>query len=156
MTPSLGTMVGLPILLLAALAAVIVGVLLWRYRHRAVDDDNEVFVIASAFGCWVLAAGFLIGTAIGMWPYSSEYHVWRTTTGTVKTMDSRMVSAGDNGMEQRFVVTFADGRQRACDDTRCTTVKPGDVLTLKCKRHYQWGGTPGWDCNWVGNERPGA
>lgn len=155
MTPSLGTVVGLPILLLVIIAADVGGLLLWRHRSHADDMDRWLFT-GGAIGCWVLAAGFLIGTAVGMWPYSGEYHAWHTTTGKVRAMDSRMVSSGDHGMEQRFVVTYADGRQRACDDTRCTTVKPGDVLTLKCKRHYQWGGTPGWDCNWVGSERPGA
>lgn len=103
MTPSLGTMVGLPILLLVIIAAVVGGWLLWRYRRDVTDIDHWLFT-GSAIGCWVLAGGFLVGTAIGMWPYSGEYHAWHTTSGTVKAMDSRMVSSGDNGMEQRFVV----------------------------------------------------
>ncbi|MFE9099882.1 hypothetical protein [Actinomadura geliboluensis] len=152
MTPSLGTLIGLPILLLAAAAAAAAGVLLWRYRHRASRTDRPT-VTALALGAYALTAALLIGTAIGMWPYSGEYHSWRDTTGTVQALDARLVSAGDSSMNQRFVVTFTDGRQRACDDTRCATVKPGDRLTLKCKRAYQWGSTPGWDCNWVGNAR---
>lgn len=152
MTPSLGTIIALPVLLLLAAISGVAGLLLWRYRRRADEFDRPV-VIGGAAGAWVLAACLLAGTAIGMWPYKAEYHAWQTTSGTVKTIDARMVAAGDAGMEQRFVVTYTDGRQRACDDTRCATVKPGDTLTLKCKRAYQWGATPGWDCNWVGNRR---
>lgn len=154
MTPSLGTIIGLPILLILAVGSAVAGLLIWRYRLRA-DDFDGPFFAGFAIGAWVLAAVLAIGTAIGMWPYKAEYHAWRTTSGTVKAMDSRLVASGDKGaMTQRFVVTYTDGRQRACDDTRCATVKPGDVLTLNCKRAYQWGATPGWDCNWLDNRKP--
>jgi hypothetical protein len=152
MTPSLGTIIGLPVLLILIIAAAVTGALFWRARR---GDSDDLFWAGFAIAAWGTAACLIIGTAIGMWPYKGEYHAWSTTSGTVKAVDSRLVSAGDKGgMNQRFVVTFTDGRQRACDDTRCTTVKPGDMLTLKCKRAYQWGATPGWDCNWLDNRKP--
>lgn len=154
MTPSLGTIIGLPVLLLLAVAFVVAGVLLWRCRRNADDFDAPV-LLGFAVAAWAVAVCLVIGSAVGMWPYKAEYHAWNTTSGTVKAVDSRLVAAGDEGgMNQRFVVTFTDGRQRACDDTRCSTVKPGDALTLKCKRAYQWGATPGWDCNWLDNRKP--
>jgi hypothetical protein len=149
-TPSLGLIIALPALLLAANAAAVTG--LWlRRRARRVEDDFDAtgLRILGTLAC-ITALLIVIGTAFGMWPYKAEYHTWRTTSGTVQAIDSRLVSNGDQGMSQRFVVTFTDGRQRACDDTRCPSVKVGDRLTLKCKRAYQWGATPGWDCNWVG------
>ena len=153
MTVSTGTLIDLPIVLASALAALIGGTYLVRLRSR-VDEIDAPLVFWGGIGCFVLAAGLVIGAAIGMWPYDAEYHEWRTTSGKVKETNSRLVGAGE-GMEQRFVVTFADGRQRACDDTRCSTVKAGDTLTLKCKRAYQWGATPGYDCNWISNEPAG-
>lgn len=150
MTPSLGTIIGLPVLLILIIAAAITGALFWRARQ----NSDDPFWAGSAIAAWVTTACLIIGTAIGMWPYKAEYHAWNSASGTVKAMDARLVSTGEAGMEQRFVVTFTDGRQRACDDTRCATVKPGDVLALKCKRHYQWGATPGWDCNWLDNRKP--
>lgn len=153
MTPALGTLIGLPIMLLSAIVSAVIGVLFWRHRQHAADADISVFTV-SAICAWGIAGAFVISTALGMWPYKTEYHVWATTSGTVKTINSRLVSTGERSMEQRYVVTYTDGRQRACDDTRCTTVRPGDVLTLMCKRDYQWGATPGWDCNWLNNRKP--
>lgn len=150
MTISLGTAVGLPITLLLAVAAAVIAVLLWRWYRRTDDDIDRPIILGGAIVATAAAAALVGGAAIGMWPYEGEYHSWKTTHGTVQAVDSRLVKDGDHGMNQRFVVTFTDGRQRACDDTRCSSVKAGDLLTLNCKRAYQWGATPGYDCNWVG------
>lgn len=149
MTLSLGTMIGLPVTLLFALAAAVVAVFTWRWFRRTDNDIDRPIILGGAIVAAVVAVVLVGGAAIGMWPYDAEYHQWRTTHGTVQAVDSRLVKDGDHGMNQRFVVTFTDGRQRACDDTRCSSVKAGDLLTLKCKRAYQWGATPGYDCNWV-------
>lgn len=146
-TPSMGLVIGLPIMAVIVLILVAVGILMFRV------DDPYGDLMPLGFGALILAVLIMGATAFAMWPYSSEYHEWRPTSGTVAGISSRMVSAGDSSMEQRFVVMFTDGRQRACDDTRCATVKTGDVLSLKCKRAYQWSASPGWDCNWIGVRR---
>lgn len=153
MTPSLGIIIGLPIAGLITLACLIAAAVFFSAGRRTDYDPTELYL--GAAGC-VVGALIVAGiTGVAMWPWAGEYHSWRTTSGTVARIDSRLISAGENaGMNQRFVVTFTDNRQRACDDTRCSTVKIGDRLTLKCKRAYQWGSTPGYDCNWVGNQRP--
>jgi hypothetical protein len=159
MTPdyrwSLGTLIWLPICALLVFACV-VGL---RYARRWLAREKiktgpsydryvgeaRVFMIALA----VVLAGLVGFTAIGMWPYKAEYHQWRDTVGTVETIDSRLLS----GATERFVVTFDDGRQRSCDDTRCAQVAEGDHLALACKRAWQWAGTHGYDCNYV-SHRP--
>lgn len=145
-TWSLGTLIWLPLatLMVAACLAGIPAVLRWGGRNE-IDRGPSIFAAAlSAVAAFLI----LIGTAFGMWPFKAEYHQWRETTGKVRAVSSRIIPAGERSMQQRFVVEYTDGRQRACDDTRCTLVRPGDELTLMCKRAYQWGASPGWDCNW--------
>lgn len=147
-TWSLGTAVGFPILVLSIIALIGGGVWLIR-RGRSVDDDfDRKSVIGLGAGLLVTALAFVVGTGIGMYPYSAEYHQWREDTGTVTSIDSRFTSA-----TQRVVVTLDDDRQRSCDDTRCAEVQVGDELTLSCKRHWQYTGTDGYDCNFVGRTR---
>lgn len=149
-TPSGGMIVWLPVACVLVTALIVAAVITVRVAYR--DDDGEFYFIGGLLATVALLV--IGGTAFGMWPYKAEYHQWRTTSGTVAAIDSRVLADGE-GMTQRFVVTFTDGRQRACDDTRCATVHTGDFLTLRCKRAYQWGATPGWDCNWD-NNRPKA
>lgn len=151
---SLGTLIWLPIcaLLVAACVVAIWWARRWVNREKAKTGpscDRYVgearFALAAA---WVIVALLIGFTATGMWPYKAEYHQWRDTSGTVQTVDSRLLS----GAVERYVVTFDDGRQRSCDDTRCTQVEVGDYLTLACKRAWQWAGTHGYDCNYVSHE----
>lgn len=152
MTPSTGLLIGLPVLILAFLVCV-AGILFFWWLGRTDDrvdaysDAGLWFVLSGLCGAGALAV--VIGSLFGYWPYKTEYHFWKPTSGTVQTVSQRLVSNGDGGMDQRYVVLFTDGRQRSCDDTRCTLVKPGMYLRLKCIRSYQWGGTPGYNCNYV-------
>jgi len=149
---SLGTLIGLP--MLGLLLVILIGLtvwmfILWRGERRKRGGYNEAGAALTLFLLGILAiVSTLGGTAWGMWPYDSEYHQWRETSGTVEAIDSRLVGANKSTTE-RFVVTFDGGRQRACDDTRCAQVHEGDHLTLICKRAWQWAGEHGYDCNYV-------
>jgi nitrogen fixation-related uncharacterized protein len=152
-TWSLGTLIGLPIagFLAVICLAVAVAAFLWR-RSMDLSDYDRTFATGSIVGGIVSLVLVVIATGWFMWPWKAEYHQWRDTSGTVVAVDSRLLSDG-HGTTQRFVVTLDGDRQRACDDTRCAQVKPGDDLTLKCKRAWQWAATPGWDCNFVNVRR---
>jgi hypothetical protein len=150
---SLGTLIGLPLLILLAVACVVAAIIFGR-KARKMKGDNDydaplMFWIGVA--CWVGLICTIGGTLWGMYPYSAEYHQWQTTQGTVEKVGSRFLSSDTEGggSTQRFAVTFTDGRQRSCDDTRCSQIEVGDILTLSCKRAWQFTGTPGYDCNYV-------
>lgn len=153
---SLGTLIGFPLLIVATIILVILAVLLFRKSKTvSLNEDGRILWwcgIVTAFS----ALCMIVGTAWGMWPYSGEYHQWRETTGVVQRVDSRLLASDTQGggTTQRFVVTFTDGRQRSCDDTRCALVKEQDELTLFCKRAWQWTGTPGYDCTYSVDHSP--
>lgn len=146
--PSLGIIIGLPSLgvLLAVCALAFFGFRWWAKNSDSYDHD---LAVAAKWGTLPATGIVLLIAGLAYWPYAWEYHSWQTTTGTIQTVSNRLVSTGDKSMEQRFVVAFTDGRQRACDDSRCSLLRPGMTLTLRCKRAYQWGATPGYDCNYV-------
>jgi hypothetical protein len=147
--PSLGVVVGLPIWGCFTLAALIVGValIIWRCADGTYESDG-----AGGLGAIVVAVGIVsaIGMFFGNYPLSAPYHQWREASGTVQTIDSRLI--GENkSTSTKFVVTFADdpASQYGCNDTRCAGIHVGDHLTLTCKRTNQWFGTDGYDCNFV-------
>lgn len=146
---SLGIIIGLPIiaLVLIGLTAAFFG---FRWWAKSGDTYDHGLAVASKWGTIPIAVIVLIVAAFAYWPFKWQYHSWQKTTGTVQAISKRLVSSGDKSMEERFVVQFADGRQRACDDSRCSLLRSGMTLTLRCKRAYQWGATPGYDCNYVG------
>jgi hypothetical protein len=146
--PSLGMIIGLPIVGLVLVASLISFYAFGRYAKNC-DEIDHGLVVAFKWASPAVAVIVVIATAFACWPFKWEYHSWQTTTGTVQTVSNRLVSTGEKSMEQRFVVAFTDGRQRACDDSRCSLLRPGMTLTLRCKRAYQWGATPGYDCNYV-------
>jgi hypothetical protein len=87
---------------------------------------------------------------------SGDYHAWNVKEGTVERVAKRLVSAGDKGMAERYVVTI-NGRPYGIDDTRAALVEPGDKVSLRCKKDYEWGvprEAHGWACRW--NKVPGA
>lgn len=137
---SLGTIVGLPLMIVGAilLSAAVLGFLLAM--------DLEVGAIVGGVLTLVLS---VVGIAVGMYPYSGQYHHWQEISGKVTSTNSRFLSV-NKGTDQKFVVTF-DGsdQQFGCSDTRCAGVQVGDELSLTCKRVWQWFGTPGYDCNFV-------
>lgn len=146
-TWSLGVLIGLPLTLLLLLACLVLMILgaVWARRD---SDGWQV----TGFGV-VVGAIVLVIAAWRFYPYSAEYHQWQPASGQVESIDSRLVSIGnDKSPSERFVVTLDDGEQYACDDTRCAQVKPGDLLDLSCKRAWQYAGTDGWDCKFYGRE----
>jgi hypothetical protein len=151
---SLGTLIWLPIG--GALLLICIGLAVWlffvwrrlRQSHETWERNDAGPALGLSALAVVCALTLIGGTAWGMWPYSAEYHQWRTESGTVQQIDSRLL-AGQDGPTERYVVTYEDGRQRSCDDTRCAQVGEGDVLTLSCKRAWQWAGSHGYDCNFL-------
>lgn len=154
---SLGTLIGLPMLTLVALIAVVgiyFGARHWRKaagEKGYVQDDYrfEGRLLVGVFSAFLICS--VIATAWGFYPYKAEYHQWRTVSGEVTDVNSRIISTGKSSVNQRFVVEL-DGKAFGCDDTRCASVKVGDVLTLSCKREWQYTGVDGYGCNFISNE----
>lgn len=116
------------------------------------EDDDKFWIGSAVFGVLVgIFASVIYITS--MWPFSWEYHEWRAVSGTVDQVSSRTMSDDNGNMVQRFVVRYGNGDERACDDTRCSLLKPGDQLSLTCKREWQWVGEHGWSCNYVSSKR---
>lgn len=136
---TLGTLIGLPIALLVVL--LILGFAVFAFA----DDERGIAAGATAVALGLVVA---IASPIGMYPYSSEYHQWRTVHGKVEQVSSRLIAA-DKSMSQRFVVVIG-GRPFAVDDTRASLLKAGDTVTLKCKREWQYAAESGWACRWGG------
>jgi apolipoprotein N-acyltransferase len=88
-------------------------------------------------------------------PFKAQYNRYVPVAGTVQQISSRILGDGNNSVTQRFVITFRDGRQRACDDTRCSLVRAGDFVVELCERDFQLN-TPaeGWNCNFISYRRP--
>lgn len=152
--PSLGLLIGLPAGLLAMFITGSLA-LYALHRWRTEDQYGGYHIVAAIAGAGWLGA--LVITGITMWPWSYEYHSWRNVDGQVAEVSSRLISAGDKGgSNQKFVVRFTDGRVRGVQDTRAALLKPGDQLTVRCKRAWQFSGTDGWDCNWVDSTPTGT
>lgn len=145
-----GTLIGLPFLVLTIIFLIWLAWWFIRKSRTARDSIDRTPLRVLSVVSAGLAGLFVVGTLLGMWPYKAEYHQWRETSGVVAEIDSRLLSSGSgNGVSQRFVVTFEDGAQRSCDDTRCAQVEEGDELVLTCKREWQWAGSHGYNCNYV-------
>lgn len=150
MTPSLGLMIGLPIGILITVVLLAAFFIL----RRQIKGGEDFFDGEYKFFSWNALIGAFIAiviTAGAMYPYKMEYHSWTPVEGKVAEVSSRMLKDGD-GMSERYVITFEDGRKRGCDDTRCSGIKPGDTINLTCKREWQFAGQDGWACNWAGEE----
>lgn len=138
-----GAYVGIPLLILAALT--LVGSILW-----AMFGDSDWSPIA-----WFIAIVAALALGFGLvayYPFSSDFHKYYPVTGTVQTVDSRLIGNGDSGVSQRFVVVLKEsGQPFAVDDTRATLLKPGDPVSLRCKREFEFNSVPGWGCKWNAN-----
>ena len=138
MTPTLGVVLGLP---LAAL--LVIGCLIWIiYWFREEEFDL-------AFRGVTLAIAIIVITGLVMWPWKAEYHAYRPIEGTVTSVNSRILPAGE-AVEQKFVVTLeGDPHPYGIQDTRASLLKVGDNVKLRCRKVYQWGSTDhGDDCRW--------
>lgn len=139
---TLGVLIGLPIAIIVAFAVLVVAVIAGLAKEWG-----------TLAGCLGVLAVIAIITGFAFWPYESEYHQWRPHHGTIAAVQSRLVSAGDNGMNQKFVVRFEGNHQEyAVEDTRASLLKKGDKLTISCKKTWQWSAAPGYDCRWWGSE----
>jgi len=125
-----------------AIVAIVSGIM-WLPRRG--DYSAWGFVaLCTAVAC-VVAGG--IGIAGTFPPFSMQYHRYVPYTGTVKQVNSRFIGDGQS-TSQFYPVQFTNGDIRRCDDSRCTALKPGDVVTLLCERTFQFNATEGWSCNW--------
>lgn len=152
-TWSLGVLIGLPVIALILVIGIVVlalAIRAWRSDDGYASEDGKIIALITS-GILVF---LVIGAAVGFYPYKAEYHQWETTTGRVTDVNSRFIGKDGGGSTQRFVATIEGVGERGCDDTRCATVKVGDVLTLTCKREWQFTGTDGYGCNFVEVKRP--
>ena len=143
---SLGVLIGLPVWILTTIA--LVGVTIWLFRHDWDDYDKPYARVFSWIGVGLVGLSVFL-MALGYYPYGAKYHNWQHIGGDVTSTNSRFL-AKSGGTDQKFVVTFKGSPvQYGCNDTRCSTVRVGDRLTLTCKAVFQWFGTDGWDCNFI-------
>lgn len=97
----------------------------------------------------LLAATIGVIAGISYWPFNETYHKWYPVTGTVAEVNQRLISDGNKGMSQRYVIRFREsGELFGCDDTRCALATSGKYLALKCKKEYVFQSDSGWACNY--------
>lgn len=116
--------------------------------YLSVDKFDYLFFRAGWIAAVTASVGVVVATWWGMYPWVAEYHQWVPYSGRVATVDSRLVSSGENASETKYVVTFAgNSQQYGVLDTRMASVRPGDSLSITCVRRWQWSGSHGYDCN---------
>lgn len=121
--------------------------------YMYLTDKFDFFPLGISITTSVLALLVGVGLWWGMYPWRAEYHQWRAVDGEVQTIDKRLVSTGDKSMEDKFVVTFKGNPQEyGVLDTRAASVRPGERLVITCVKRWQYSGTHGYDCNYVGKE----
>lgn len=135
-------LIGLGVLLVAGLGIILTGVRYRLGRERAWP--------------WFLGGALSIALSLVIWwvamafTTSGDYHAWNVKEGDVQRVNKRLVSAGEKGMEERFVVVI-DGQPYGVDDTRAALLRPGDFVSLRCKKEFQWGvprEAHNWACRW--------
>lgn len=143
---ALGTLIGFPVGILITLALAFVTSKIWRaWKAEGGYNNTGEFM---AFTLMALGSTVIAGllTFAAMWPYDSEFHQWRTVSGEVDRVESRLIADGD-GMSERYIVTI-DGLPFAVDDTRAALLGKGDDVRLACKREWQYAAESGWGCRW--------
>lgn len=147
-----GLILALWIFGLIAVLSVILGVsgLVSAIRHNG-EGWGAPAMIAS-LGLIAVSA---LAMVLAWFPFGAQYNRYVPVSGRVTNISSRFISDGSNSVNQRFVVTFANGLQRSCDDSRCALVKPGGTLTVTCERDFQFNApAEGWNCNFVSYKPP--
>lgn len=146
----------------------------WTYETRVafiVMSILALIVLLALILAWLIAwsegnhwigTNWTIGTVLvcipiafiywwSMYPWKAEYHSWRPVSGTVATLDDRLMPGANGGMEQKLVVTFVgDPAPYGVLDSQAAAAKPGDHLDISCVRRWQQTGTHGYDCLFVG------
>ncbi len=146
---TVATMIVVPILLVILALAFLFCFLAWRAAREDHSPDAGPLLAGWLFAA-ILIVSTVVGTWWGMYPWKAEYHRWRTVSGVVATVDSRLTGTADGSMEDKFVVTFeGDGQQYGLPDTRAAALRKGDHLTINCVRIWQWSGSHGYDCRFV-------
>lgn len=148
--PTVGLYVGwafcviVGLLLLAAMASVVYAVGSSGYDR----DDGVTFAVVLV----VIAVVVGLITLAAMWPLKYEYHHYVSKRGVVETVAKRIVSSGDNGISERYVVKLVgDPYPYGIDDTRASLIKPGVMVGIKCKKEHQFFQPyeqNGWACRW--------
>lgn len=146
---TIAAMIAVPLVITGFVALTVFAFLRWRATDHTYDDEGPLWLTGGiTTGVCAALTGALLWW--GMYPWKAEYHQWRAVTGTVASVDSRLTSTSQGGMEDKYVVTFEGNDQEyGVLDTRAAAVKPGDTLTITCVRRWQWSGSHGFDCNFV-------
>lgn len=146
---SIGVLVGAPLLLI--LFGALAGFGVWLlHKSRTADAFDMIEIKVLAIAGLSIAGLVAVLSILGFYPYKGEYHQWRPVQGTVTQVSSRIISDGSDSVNQRFVLKVGDGAQLyGCDDTRCATVKVGDMVALLCKREWQYASVSGYGCRWA-------
>lgn len=143
---TLGVLIGLPLTVLVLIGSALLGLWLWkRWRESGSYIAEDYWM--GAIGCLIVFVVVLLGGLVAYFPYEAQYHQWRTISGTVEKIDKRLI-AEDKGMAERYVLMI-DGQPYGVDDTRAATVEPGDQVSIKCRRDWQYASVPGWVCRWA-------
>jgi hypothetical protein len=142
---SLGWVVGGPIAIVTLLVLLVVVIACFAF-----DEEGGGIIGGLFFG--------LIGTALlaffltpwGFYPFGgSDFHKYKVKSGEVSQISKRLVPSGDS-MEEKIVVRFAGSNQEyGITDTRAALVEKGDAVIIKCKKSYDFGSIPGFDCKFV-------
>lgn len=116
------------------------------------DTEDIAWTAIVIGGIWSFIV--FLGFGIGMWPWDSAHHTYVEYNGSVVQTNSRLLSNGNSGTDQKFAIQLAGSNQvYGCADTRCSLVQPGDVVTLACIQVYQLNATDGLDCNFVSSTK---
>lgn len=144
---SMGWMIGWPIWIVGLLILLVFAVAcMW-----AAEGDFGITALGVVLALVFVGLTVLMFSPFGMYPTGgSDFHKWKPKQGEVTNVGKRLVSSGKDSMEDKIVITFKGSNQQyGVTDTRAALVKEGDTLVLKCKKAYDWGSIPGYDCKFI-------
>jgi hypothetical protein len=147
------------IIVLAGLVATVFGILTkprWRDRKKNYGMWDDRFLARF----WMKWGGLLVVVAtFGFWvagtfpPFQMKYHSYRPVAGTVQQIGTRFLGSGDSGGTTQMFVLTVNGQDYRCDDTRCSLVKVGDVVSMQCIGTFELHGVSGYRCNFVSDSK---
>lgn len=118
------------------------------YKYHLLDHKWAAGMWAGI--SWLGVVLYVMSMLFVYWPLDAAYHQYRPVSGTVDSISSRIVSSGDGGSDQNFVVTLTSGPQQyTIGDSRAALLKHGDHVSLFCVRQYDYGSNnAGYGCKW--------